>query len=370
MLKKTGFLLIITILLTVSAALGAPETQKVGEVLFVRGRAWLIRDGEKSALASQSAVRGADIVKTGHSAQVSVRLEGGYVMSIRPRSEFMFDEPGAETETVSSGMLNVGVVHVKKRSRDAKKKKKKDYYYLQVQIPSAVAGVRGTDFAVAVSPAGKSLVAVKEGLVGVAEEGKVETTLKMRQKLEIPAEGKISEEKISDYFPEQYSVYQWFDVSRKRALNNVAEVARGLAVPIKDNILQAEKLLEDIIKLADKITEQARLAEKKRLRGQSALSKEHRSMVKKLFPLLVAKVRSFIRLDNRIHRRRRVLAWMLEQAAEPDSPVGPAAKKLIESHYSNLEKLSGRLEKLRARRRQVLSEKIPEMKRVARAIIR
>lgn len=372
MRAKTGFSIITAMLLAVTVALSAPEGQKVGDVLFVRGEAWLIRGGERSALTPRSAIRGGDIVKTGVSGGVSVRMDdGGYVMEIKPRSEFMFDEPGAEAEKISSGMLNVGVVYVRHRSRDIGKKRKKDYYYLQVQTPSAVAGVRGTEFAVAVAPGGNGLVAVKDGQVSVGKDGGDEITLKMRQKLEIPAEeGEISEKGISDYFPETYSVEQWFETARKRALENVGPLTRRITASLRGNILKADKLAEEIAELAARITREARLAEKNRLRGQTIYYEQHRKEVERLFPVLKTRVRAFIRLDNRIRRRGRMLVWLLEQAAESDSPASPVAKKLIKKRLSAFREFESRLEKLRERRREILREKIPEMKQAGGALLR
>jgi len=366
---KTGSLLLAAVLV-VAASLSAAEARKAGQVLFVRGEAWHVRNGEKSAVAPGSMIRGGDILKTGSSGKVSVRFDNGYVIEIGPRSEFTFDEPGAETERLRTGMLDVGVAYVKHRSRDKRKKRAGDYDYLQVQTPSAVAGVRGTDFAVAVAPDGKGLVAVKEGQVNVSKIGGGGITLNMRQKLEIPAEkAEISEENVSDYFPEQYNVEQWFETARTRALKNVGPVARRLAVSVKNDILKAERLADEIAELTDKITLEARLAEKNRLKGQTIFYKQHKHEVERLFPQLKAGVRAFIRLDNIIRRRGRVLAWLMEQAAEPGSPAPPAAKRLIETHYSAFEKLGSRLNQLRAKRREILREKVPEMKRAARLIL-
>ncbi len=369
---KVGLLLLLMLLLTSPLVLSAPEGQKVGEVFFVRGDAWLIRDGEKETITPASLIKGGDIIKTGDSAKVSMGLESGYVIEIKSRSEFMFDEPGAEAEEITSGIINVGVVYIKHRSRGAKKKKKrKDYHYLQIQTPSAVAGVRGTQFAVAVAPDGKGLLAVEDGQVGLSKGNGEEIKLNMRQKIEIPGgEGKISEKGITDYFPEQYSVEQWFAAARERALKNVGPVARRLVASVKDNIIKSEKIAGEILKLASEITRQARLAEKNRIRGQSVLYKRHQGEVRKFLPVLRAKVRLFIRLDNRIRWRGRMLGWLLEQAAEPDSPAPPVAKKLIKRHYSTFKKFETRLEELQKKRRTILREKIPEMKRAAGLISR
>ena len=138
-----------TLALSLFAVAGAVSAGDVGEVKVVQGSAYIERAGAQLPLKVGMAVQEADKVLTGRDGTVGITFADNSLLSIGPSSTFAIDRyvfdstthAGAFDSTLSKGTLAVVSGKIVKQSPDA----------MHVRTPSAVMGVRGTDFVVKVT---------------------------------------------------------------------------------------------------------------------------------------------------------------------------------------------------------------------------
>jgi hypothetical protein len=134
------------ILFSVSAAALAADA---GEITVVRGAAHIERGSERLPVKVGMPVQEADRVVTGIDGTVGITFADNSLLSIGPSSNFAIDHyvfdstthAGKFDSTLSKGTLAVVSGKMVKQSPDA----------MHVRTPSAVMGVRGTDFVVRVA---------------------------------------------------------------------------------------------------------------------------------------------------------------------------------------------------------------------------
>ena len=133
------------ILFLASAAVLAADA---GEIKVVNGSAYLERAGERLQLKAGMPVREADVVVTGANGTVGITFADNSLLSIGPNSNFTI-ERFVFNSTTHAGQfdsrLNKGTLagvsgKIVKQSPEA----------MRVHTPSAIMGVRGTEFAVQV----------------------------------------------------------------------------------------------------------------------------------------------------------------------------------------------------------------------------
>src|SRR3954468_8146836 len=123
----------------------------VGEVKVVKGAAHIERGAERLALRVGMPVREADRVVTGADGTVGITFADNSLLSIGPNSDFaieryVFDSTthvGEFDSRLSKGSLAGVSGKIVKQSPEA----------MRVHTPSAIMGVRGTDFVVQVGDA-------------------------------------------------------------------------------------------------------------------------------------------------------------------------------------------------------------------------
>ena len=134
------------VLFSISAAALAADA---GEIKVVRGAAHIERGSERLAARVGMPVQEADRVVTGADGTVGITFADNSLLSIGPGSSFAIDRyvfdstthAGKFDSTLSKGTLAVVSGKMVKQSPEA----------MHVRTPSAIMGVRGTDFVVRVS---------------------------------------------------------------------------------------------------------------------------------------------------------------------------------------------------------------------------
>jgi hypothetical protein len=133
------------ILFCMSAAALAADA---GEIKVVRGNAYLERSGERLALKVGMPVRESDVVVTGSNGTVGITFADNSLLSIGPNSNFALERYVFNSTTHAGqfdSRLNKGTLagvsgKIVKQSPEA----------MRVHTPSAIMGVRGTEFVVQV----------------------------------------------------------------------------------------------------------------------------------------------------------------------------------------------------------------------------
>ena len=120
----------------------------VGQIKNMRGTVHVERDGQKLAAAPGMSVRQSDVLVTGADGTVGVTFLDNSLLSLGPRStlaidRFSFDSTthdGQFDTSLKRGTLAVVSGRIVQRSPEA----------MRVRTPSAIMGVRGTEFVVKV----------------------------------------------------------------------------------------------------------------------------------------------------------------------------------------------------------------------------
>jgi hypothetical protein len=140
---------IVAACLVVAAALA--QAADIGQVKIVKGRVTIERAGQALPATAGMHVQASDVVKTGSDGSVGITMTDNSLLSAGPDSvltldRYEFDEvtsAGAFDASLRQGTLAVVSGRLAKQSRDA----------MKVRTPSAVLGVRGTEFVVRVGDA-------------------------------------------------------------------------------------------------------------------------------------------------------------------------------------------------------------------------
>ena len=145
--------------------IGRAGSQPLGAVRDVRGAVRIERtvEGQRQVLAPKRGdeVFVGDVVRTGPGAELLLSLADGSTVEIGPETVVRLDVIPGEASPVRRLKLQMGglvaqVVKVANRVT-----------HFEVETPTAVAGVRGTTFAVHVGAGGRTTVYVQEGVVDV-----------------------------------------------------------------------------------------------------------------------------------------------------------------------------------------------------------
>lgn len=149
---------IATVTLTVLFVLCAASAlaASVGMVLTVQAGAWLERDGQKSALQVKSEVLPGDVLVTDASGRVQVIFSDDTTISLGADTrvavaDFLFDVPGKQpsfSANMAQGAARFVTGKVVEQNRAG----------FSVTTPQATVGIRGTTFAVSVTPKGVTSV--------------------------------------------------------------------------------------------------------------------------------------------------------------------------------------------------------------------
>jgi hypothetical protein len=131
----------------------ASYANDVGQIKNLRGTVHVERDGQKIAVATGMGVRQSDVLVTGADGSVGVTFLDNSLLSIGPRSELAIDRFSFDSTThdgqfdtsLKRGTLAVVSGRIVQRSPEA----------MRVRTPSAIMGVRGTEFVVKVEEPGR-----------------------------------------------------------------------------------------------------------------------------------------------------------------------------------------------------------------------
>ncbi|HWM45161.1 MAG TPA: FecR family protein [Burkholderiales bacterium] len=136
------------VILAAMSFAAASYADDVGQIKNLRGAVHVERDGQKLAAASGMGVRQSDVLVTGADGSVGVTFLDNSLLSIGPGSALAIDRYSFDSTThdghfdasLKRGTLAVVSGRIVKRSPEA----------MRVRTPSAIMGVRGTEFVVKV----------------------------------------------------------------------------------------------------------------------------------------------------------------------------------------------------------------------------
>lgn len=132
-------------LATLLLAFGALATELAGEVLSADGPTMRLRPQQlNSPVRPGSPIHAGDRFRTGPEARLELRMRDGAVLSIGPRTEFQVDEYRFEADS-QRAFYSLARGLVRTVSGAIGKTRHEDF---RLRTPTAVMGIRGTDFSV------------------------------------------------------------------------------------------------------------------------------------------------------------------------------------------------------------------------------
>ena len=128
-------------------------------VTHAKGQVSFIRNSKTAALLANEILQSGDTVVTGVTGEATIQFASKTICRIGPGTKVKISELSGNGTQVKMDLTNGSVV-----SRVQKNTAKDNYV---VQTPTAIAGVRGTDFIAEADKNGESKILVDQGSVGV-----------------------------------------------------------------------------------------------------------------------------------------------------------------------------------------------------------
>jgi len=178
-----------------------------GTIEALQMPAWVVHDGVKSPLKPGEAINSGDIVSTGQSARVLIRLEEGSLVKLGENGELNLNtiQPPEKTEGVFAGLLKVARGAFRFTTTNLGKNRKRD---VKVKIGAVTAGIRGTDIW-GRSNSEKDILCLIEGKITAQREGENEFSMEDALSFYIVPKGKpalpvapVPEEKLARWAQE------------------------------------------------------------------------------------------------------------------------------------------------------------------------
>lgn len=145
-----------------------PKSEKtIGLVIHKKRLAYFVQRGRRAdvkiAVRVEDLIRSGDILKTYDRSRISLQMRNGSIMQIAPRTLVRVDKLGRSGKSLRF-KVNIGTVYARIQKRSGAS--------VQIETPTAVASVRGTDVIVNVSKKQNRIVSrilVMNGLVEVTD---------------------------------------------------------------------------------------------------------------------------------------------------------------------------------------------------------
>jgi len=211
-MKKFRFwnpVLILSLLFTAPAVLEAGKP--MGLVVFKKGRVYLYRGGKRSVLKKDDLLMARDRIRTGRRAKVSIQFRTGAIFRIGPKSNVTIRSLHRK-----SVAMKLGSGSVAGRVKG---------YRVQITTPTAIAGVRGTEFIVESSQK-KAKVLVNKGIVEVTNPRGVEKKTVTAGKKVVATTRGLQLSIMQAYEKQKFKIFAEFNRVKKANIEMLIEQKR------------------------------------------------------------------------------------------------------------------------------------------------
>lgn len=190
-------------------------SQSKALVVFKKGNCTLIRNNQKMEIKVNTLLEEKDKIKTEKDSSLNLQLSNGVILRIGSNTELSIAEI-TRKENEESFKLNLSQGEVlTKVEKDQKKKTK-----LDIQSPTAIAGVRGTEFYVE-SQKDSTTIAVNEGKVEVSNiDGSQKETIEAGEKI-IASFKEMKKSILETYEKQKFEMIQELENTKKQNFENV-----------------------------------------------------------------------------------------------------------------------------------------------------
>ncbi len=185
-----------------------------GLVVYTKGECYLIRNNSQSSLKVNTIILEQDIIKTKKNSNVNIQLSNGVLIRIGEESQITLKKILNQNRDEEFELqLNNGNI----LSKVEKEKNKNKNIKLNIQSPTAIASVRGTEFYVETS----TTIAVNQGKVEVSSiDGTQKQTVEAGEKIMATFQ-ELKKSILETYEKEKFKMIQELDKTKKQNLENV-----------------------------------------------------------------------------------------------------------------------------------------------------
>ena len=298
--------LVLGIMLSVSAARAAAFEQAV--VDRTKGKAEVVTfDGGRRPAAVGDFIFGGEIIETGADGQVRLVLGDGSVLMVSPKTRVEVTDERTRLSTGEMVVVYMGRLwcQVVKPSDGGTS--------LEVVGPTAVAGVRGTEFEAGVGLDGSTRVGVTRGAVEVASAaGRVEIGAGRETTVDLDA-GPAAP---AAYAGGNESWRQWALDRQDRIIKNGDRIVPRMVAPVRQSRAQLRRLRQDGNRNFSRLRSRA---ERRQAAGRPALGPAERQEVLQYLRETGAAVRQLYLADRQLMARWYLLRQIREDVREhPD----------------------------------------------------
>lgn len=193
---------------------------KLALVVFKKGDASIVRNGKVQPAKVKDLIQEKDEIRTGAGGELSLQLSSGVLVKVAANSSLLIEGIARDEKGSTLALrLNNGTLLGK-----ASKESGKDLN-LTVHSPTAIAGVRGTEFIVDVN-AEQSSVLVDEGVVNVSDAtGSRSVDCEAGNK--VVSDGKELVKGVLDAYEKQrFAIFERFEKEKLKSFETVVEQIR------------------------------------------------------------------------------------------------------------------------------------------------
>lgn len=212
--------LFIIVILIISALLYAEKsycTSSIAKIIKIEGPVFVINEsGTKKNASINMLLYGEDTIKTGDNGICHVEYSDQTILRILQESEVKINEVTDDDDDVNSITCILGSIFAKIFKTSANKNK------YQVMTPTAVVGVRGTDFMVSTGEDGASHIGVEEGEVEVENENDQNVKLQKNEQLDVNYKSEMK--KAANFQYKNFNRKQWMEKRKNFFANNKTQI--------------------------------------------------------------------------------------------------------------------------------------------------
>lgn len=192
------------------------DGEPLGLVVYTKGQAHLVHGGKKQNLQKDTLVGAGDSLQTTANGHITVQFRTGVIFRVGPRSNVKVKTLAANAVrmSVSGGSLGTRL----RRPGD---------YRIDIETPTAVAGVRGTDVIVEVNEEKKeSKVMVDKGVVEVTDsKGENKTAVEAGTKVTATTTG-LQKGILEAFEKQKFEIFQQFEKEKRKNIEMLIEQKR------------------------------------------------------------------------------------------------------------------------------------------------
>ncbi|MCS7205848.1 MAG: FecR family protein [Leptospiraceae bacterium] len=203
-MNKSWFLVLVIVFPVYSSSKGL--------VVYTKGKSYLTRDGQKKEIQIRTLIEEKDIITTEKESSLHVQLANGVMIRIGANTKIEFEKILKAIQQYEYKLvLRQGEVLTK---IDKQKEKRIQF---DVQAPTAIASVRGTEFLMEADN-NKTLIAVNDGSLMVMDINQKERVILNSGEKIIATYEAFEKSLLEDYEKKKFELLQEFEKTRQKNL--------------------------------------------------------------------------------------------------------------------------------------------------------